>query len=71
VAKASVFSVKIMRKEGRERGNKIQRRKRRSPFSTLKSFPRSLSLFLRTTKFSRPSRNFHVRIAAEMPWWFY
>jgi len=35
------FSVKIMRKEGRERGNKIRRRKRPSPFSILKSSPHS------------------------------
>jgi hypothetical protein len=49
-----------MRKEGRGRGNKIQGRKRRSPFSPLKSLSRSLFSFV-PQKSAGPSRNFHGR----------
>ncbi|WP_146809408.1 hypothetical protein [Aneurinibacillus danicus] len=46
--------MKIVKKEGEGRGKKIQRRKRRSPFSTLKSSSPSFLFFFTPQKSAAP-----------------
>jgi hypothetical protein len=70
----SLFAFFCENHEGRGRRG---RKKRSKEEKGLRLFPHCnhplvlFSLSLRTPKVSRPSHDFHVGVAAEMPWWFF
>jgi hypothetical protein len=55
----------------RKERKKSQGRKRHSPFSPLKSSPRSFLSFPSYRKSQPLSHHFHDGVAAEMPWCFF